>query len=157
MHREVVEADVAQKLHAAPRFLENVCRDLLLERGELDGLQPPEQPIDGKVAHAGDRVPGNLHVQRLRLELGAVTIWALLRDLILSQKHADVLLVFLLLEIDEERKDALVAFRLSVEQQLARRRRELVPRHVHANAFALRELGEREGIRMDVPWNKLSA
>src|SRR4051812_4265567 len=72
--------------------------------------------------------------------------WALLRRLVLTQKDADVLLVSLLLEIAEERKYSLVAATLGMEQQLPLRRWELVPRGVHRDPLALRELGERAAL-----------
>src|SRR6185312_475593 len=75
-------------------------------------------------------------------QLAAMAVRAFLRGLILTQKHADVLLVLLLLEIDEEGEDALESTRLSVKKLLSRRRRQLLPRNVHRDAFLLRELGE---------------
>ena len=48
-------------------------------------------------------------LQGLGLQLAAVAVGARLRGLILPQKDADVLLVFLLLEIDEERENPFVA------------------------------------------------
>src|SRR5437868_11661551 len=104
MHREIVETDVTQELHAVPRFLEDVCRHLSLERGELERLEPVQQAIDRQLAHLGDRARPDADLKRLGLQLRPVTIGTLLRRLILSKEDADVLLVFLLLQIDEKWK-----------------------------------------------------
>jgi len=50
------------------------------------------------------------------LELGAVTIRAFLRGLILAQEDADVLLVLLFLEVLEEGENSLITASLPVEQ-----------------------------------------
>ncbi len=67
----------------------------------------------------------------------------LLRCLILSEENADVLLVSLLLEITQEGKDSLVAARLRMKKQLSLRGGELIPRLVHRDALATRELRQR--------------
>ena len=88
----------------------------------------------------------NADVERVRLELGAVTAGTLLRRLILPQENADVLLVALLLEILEKREDSLVAARPRFQQQLSLRGSELIPRLVHRDALALCKLGERAAL-----------
>jgi hypothetical protein len=72
-----------------------VRRHLLLERGQLNAVEPDEQLVDGELADFGDAATGDADTQRFRLELGAVTIRAFLRGLILAQEDADVLLVLL--------------------------------------------------------------
>ena len=60
--------------------------------------------LDRELADLGDVRPAIAHLQRLRLELGAVAGRAFLRRLILPEEDADVLLVALLLEIARKGK-----------------------------------------------------
>src|SRR5712671_6676313 len=108
MHGEIVETDVAQKLYAIARFLEDVRGHLLLERRELERREPVEQAIDRQLAHLGDRARRDADLKRLGLQLRPMTIGTLLRRLIPPKEDADVLLVLLLLEIDEKWKNAFV-------------------------------------------------
>jgi hypothetical protein len=65
-----------------------------------------------------------------------------LRGLVLPQENSDVLLIPFLLEILEKRKNSLVAARSGIEEQVAVRGRQLLPRLVHRDPFPLRELRE---------------
>ena len=82
------------------------------------------------------------NIQCVGLELGAVAARTFLGGLILAQKNPDVLLVSLVLEVFQKRKDSLITARSGVEQQLPLRGGELIPRFFHRDSLALRELGE---------------
>src|SRR5262249_11196197 len=139
VQREIVESHVEQELDAVASFLEDVRRDLLLEPAERQRVEPVEQTVNRKLAYGRDRFTTDANLQRFRAELRAVTLGTLARGLILPQEDADVLLVLLLLEIFEERKDALEATAARVEQFRARARRQSFPRRVDGDALALRE------------------
>ncbi len=64
------------------------------------------------------------------------------RDLILTQKDPNVLLVPLLLEIAEKWENSLVAACARVEKQVLLNFRQLTPRLVHRNPLPPRELGQ---------------
>jgi len=120
MHGQVIETDVAQELNPVARFLQDVRGDLPLEIRELQRLEPGEEPIDGKLADGGDVLAGDTNLQCLRLELRPLTVRTLASRLISTQKDADVLLVLLLLEIDQEGKNSLVAARARVQEAITR-------------------------------------
>src|SRR5204863_5630801 len=146
IHGEVAESDVAQKCHPITRFLENHFGDAALEVRELQLIEPRRQLIDRELRDLRDVQTANADVERVRLELGAVTAGTLLRRLILPQENADVLLVALLLEILEKREDSLVAARPRFQQQLSLRGSELIPRLVHRDALALCKRGKRAAL-----------
>src|SRR4051812_11496267 len=90
--------------------------DLLLEGRELERLDPRGECVDRHVADVGDRASSDANIQRIGLELRALTVATLLRRLILPQEHADVLLVSLVLEVREEGEDALESSRFPAKQ-----------------------------------------
>ncbi|HJQ20121.1 MAG TPA: hypothetical protein VJ867_07220 [Gemmatimonadaceae bacterium] len=153
VHREVVQADVAQELHAVARLLHEVAGDAALELREGQMLQPVEQLVHRQLGHLRDGAIGDAHLQCVRLQLRAPAGGADSRGLVAAQENADVLLVALLLEVLEEGKDALEAARARMEQLLARARRQARPRLVQRNALAAAELGERATLVV-VAWHR---
>src|SRR6059058_1465405 len=93
--------------------------DVPLEVTQLKSVGPRDEIADGHLRYFCYRAIADTNVQRLGLKFGAVTLRTFLRGLILSQKNPDVLLVLLLLESDEKRKNPLVAARLCREQQFS--------------------------------------
>src|SRR4029079_16862684 len=76
-------------------------------------------------------------------ELRAMAGRAFLRRLVLPQEDADVLLVQLLLEVAQEGKDSLEPSSARMQEPLALVRRQVARGDIHADAFLLREFGER--------------
>jgi hypothetical protein len=93
-----------------------VRRDLLLELGKRNRVQPLDEPVDRQVGDFSDGAPIDADLQRFRLELRAVALGALACGLVLSQEDADVLLVPFLLEVLEKRENPLVAARARAKQ-----------------------------------------
>ena len=106
---------------AIARLLEDHLRHAVLELGQLQLVQPDRELIDGKVRHLGNVETADPHVERFGLELRAVAARTFLRGLILTEENADVLLVPLLLEIVEERKDSLVTSGPRMKEQVSLR------------------------------------
>ncbi len=140
---EVAESDVHEEARAGARFAQDVRRDLLLERRQLEVGEPRVELFDRERAHLRNVLAGHAHVERRRLQPRAVTIPADARELVLPQEDADILLVLLGLEVLEERDDALVAARLRVEELAVLIGGELAPRRIKGDALLLRERGER--------------
>src|SRR6185295_19097866 len=82
------------------------------------------------------------YCERIRVEPRSAALGAGLGELVLPQKHADVLLVPLLLEILEEREDAHVPPLAAVEQLAPDGGLQLVPRLRRIGIEAARALGQ---------------
>ncbi len=108
--------------------------DLLLKRRELKILQPAREVSGSQCRGFGDRFAGHPDRERLGFESRATASGARLGELILAEKHPDVLLVALFLEPLEERKHPEVAAFLVMEQKLPVARRNVFPAHIQANA-----------------------
>ena len=78
--------------------------DLPIELRQRERIKPLREHADRKIADLGDVAAADFHLQRFRLELGAVAARTFLRRLVLPQEDADVLLVPLVLEIAQEGK-----------------------------------------------------
>ena len=140
IHRQIAESDVAEKSHSIAGFLEDHRGNALLELSQLQLFEPRRELIDRQRGNLRDVQTADANVERIGLELGAVTARTFLRRLILAQEDSDVLPIALLLEVFEEREDSLVAARPCAQQQLPLSRSELVPRAIYRNSFTLREL-----------------
>ena len=119
MEAQVPESNLIEKAHPTQCLVEHILGDLPLERCQLEVLEPRQETLDRQLGHLGDRASGDADLKSLRLQLGAVTRGTLARGLVLSKEDADVLLVPLLFEIAQERKDPFVAARTPVEQLVA--------------------------------------
>src|SRR5206468_5463019 len=119
VHRQVAESDIAQKRHAIARLLQDHLGDAPLEFREWNLAQPGRQLIDRQLGDLCDVKTADTYVERVGLQLGAVTSGTDLRRLILSEKNSDVLLVAFLLEILEKRENSLVSAGSRAQQQLS--------------------------------------
>ncbi len=146
VEREIAEPHVAEELHAVAGLAQHVAGHFAVEVGEGEAVDPFQEPVHGEFAHLGDVAPGDQHVQRLALQLGATASRADLRRLVLPQKDADVLLVALLFEVREKGEHALEAFHAGVEQGVARLGGEVAPGRIHGDLLAPGELGQRPAL-----------
>src|ERR1043166_2477594 len=142
----MVQPDVAEKLESVASFLEEMRGDMPLEVTERQRLHPGDQIADRELADLGDGPIADANVESMRLELGAMALGALLRRLILTQEDADVLLVLLFLEVDEEGNHSLVAAGARVEQLAALRGAQFGPGRIHRDPLAFAEFGERPAL-----------
>src|SRR5712691_8883686 len=119
VEREIAETDVVDKAHACAQLAQDMVRHGLLERGKGQMLEPGGEIGGRQRRRVGDRLARHAHRERFGLEPRAAASGARFRELVLPQKYADVLLVALLLESLEERKDPEVAAVLVVEQKMS--------------------------------------
>src|ERR1051325_5508692 len=99
--------------------------DVTLEVAENQPVDPGQQISNGQLTRRGDVSIGDPDVEGRGLKLGAATVGADLSRLILAKEDADVLLVFLLLEIYEKGTHSLVAAGLRRQEHAALVRLEL--------------------------------
>ncbi len=134
VEREIPEADVVHESDPGAQLAQDVIGDLLLKRRELKILQPAREVGSSQRCGFSDRFAGHADRERLGFESRATTSGARLGELVLAEKHPDVLLVALFLEPLEERKHPEVAAFLVLEQKLPVARRNVFPAHIQANA-----------------------
>src|SRR5688500_9305582 len=142
VERQIVETDVAKKANTFPRFAQDRFGNRLLERRQLETVDPVAQPPNRHLGDFGVRLVVDASVERLRLQLGAVAVRTLLRGLILAQKYPDVLLVPLLLEILQEGEDALEAAGSGIQQKSLLGIGQLAPGAIERNSFPPCKIGE---------------
>ena len=134
IEREIAEADVVHESDAGTQLSENVIGYLLLERGQLQLGQPAVQLRRRQRGGLGDRLAGYADRQRLGFEPRARTARTRLGQLILPQKHADVLLVALLFEPLKKGEDAEVPSAFIAEQELPVARWDFAPLRIEVDA-----------------------
>ena len=127
VEREIPESHVVDEPDAGAQLAHNVIRHALLERRQLQMVQPYSEICGRQRRRLGDRLAPHSHRQRLRLEPRAGAARARLGELVLPQEHADVLLVAFLLEPLEEGKHPQVAAARVVQQEMALLRRDVLP------------------------------
>src|SRR5690606_19392346 len=98
IQRQIAEPDVAEEPEPRVELLEDEPRDLAFSGGEWERVQPGVDRIHILCRDLRDRPAVDPHRERVRIETSAVTLGAGLRQLILSQKNSDVLLVPLLFQ-----------------------------------------------------------
>ncbi|MEX2153021.1 MAG: hypothetical protein WD825_06740, partial [Gemmatimonadaceae bacterium] len=153
IERQIIQPDIAEELHAIARFLEQVVGDASLEIRQIERVEPREELIDRQLGYSRDGVASDPHLQRVGLQLRAPTGRTHARGLIPPQEHADVLLVSFLLQVLEEGENPLVAANSRAQQPVARAGRQALPRHIHRDLLAFRELRQRPALVL-VPWHR---
>ena len=97
--------------------------------------------------HAIDGQVADPHVARLAAQARAAAVGARQIAAIAAEEHADVHLVFLLLEPLEEAADAVVVVAIALDDEPALVLREIGPRHVEAHAVRLGDALQRRQVR----------
>src|SRR5213592_3279490 len=143
VEREIAEAYVVHEADARAQLTQNVVRHVLLERRKLQMLQPDREIGGRQRRRLGDRLARHAHRKRFGLEPGAAASGAGLRELVLPEEHADVLLVALFLEPLEKGKDPQVAATRVVQQEVSFARRDVLPRGIEVDAAGTRGLAQQ--------------
>src|SRR5580704_6102233 len=102
VEREVVEANLVEKLQARADFVEDFVGNFRLRRRKLQRREEDARFLDGEPANFGDRFAGNANGASFRSQTRAAAFGTGRVATVSAQKYADVELVFLALEIVEE-------------------------------------------------------
>ena len=143
VQRQIAEPHVAQVLQAAVELIHDQVGHFAFEirKGQL--VQPGVQLIDRLRGDTRDHGASDFDAKRLVVEPGSVADRAGVGQLIPAEKHPDVLLVTLLLEALEERKDSHVAAVFPVEQLSLLIRLECRPGLFRIDTQGPRRVGEQ--------------
>ena len=133
VQRQVFQAHRIQKAQPLPHLVQNRPGNLLLHRRQLQRVKKLLGLRDGQRRRLADILAVDAHATRLGPQPLPAAIRALRVAAILAQHHPHMQLVLLALHLRKESIDARKAA-LAAQHRLARRLRQLAPRHVQRNA-----------------------
>src|SRR5258707_1535504 len=140
VQREIIEADLVQKLQPRAHFLQNLVGNLGLRFRELQLREKHARFFHRELADVRDGFSGHVNSASFRAQPCAAAFRARSVTAIAAEKNPHMQLVFLALQPSEETLHAVViVFWIAFQNQPALLGGEMPPRHVGRNTLSSRE------------------